>query len=405
MKTKSMLTVILAAAVASSSAFADETPAPFAWEEILTGGTFSLNLRLRYEYADQDGLDASHAFTARTRLGYATNPAFPVGAFLELEDIRALDSDAYNQAGTNNRPDKTVIADVETTDLNQAFLSLDHWDATARLGRQRITLDDHRFIGNVGWRQNEQTFDAALLAYKPAPYTALTLGYIDRVNRVFGREHPQGRWDSESYIANFRHPLPGGGVGAVYAYLLRLDDAPALSGDTFGIYLRPIVDIRDQPFRFHFEFARQVDNRANPAGADFALTYFRSEAQTDFDRFTFAAGYELLGSDGDFAVQTPLATLHAFNGWADQFLTTPANGLRDIYGHVTARLPHAFTTRAGYHSFTSHRESITYGHEWNAQVTRPLGKNTTALAKAALFDGKEGRPDVTKFWLQTEIAF
>jgi hypothetical protein len=28
---------------------------------------------------------------------------------------------------------------------------------------------------------------------------------------------------------------------------------------------------------------------------------------------------------------TPLATLHKFQGWADKFLTTPVNGLADLY--------------------------------------------------------------------------
>jgi hypothetical protein len=32
---------------------------------------------------------------------------------------------------------------------------------TVTLGRQRVNLDDQRFIGAAAWRQHEQTFDAA----------------------------------------------------------------------------------------------------------------------------------------------------------------------------------------------------------------------------------------------------
>ncbi len=52
---------------------------------------------------------------------------------------------------------------------------------------------------------------------------------------------------------------------------------------------------------------------------------------------TLGVGYELLGSDdGVAAFQTPLATLHKFNGFADQFLVTPAGGLQDIYFYAKA---------------------------------------------------------------------
>ena len=43
-------------------------------------------------------------------------------------------------------------------------------------------------------------------------------------------------------------------------------------------------------------------------------------------------GYEVLGADDGAALtsfQTPLATLHKFQGWADKFLTTPPNGIRE----------------------------------------------------------------------------
>ena len=73
---------------------------------------------------------------------------------------------------------------------------------TATFGRQRIILDDHRFVGNVGWRQNEQTFDSLRVVNKSLANTTFDLAYVTQVNRVFGKESPQGRYDGDSVLAN-----------------------------------------------------------------------------------------------------------------------------------------------------------------------------------------------------------
>ena len=43
------------------------------------------------------------------------------------------------------------------------------------------------------------------------------------------------------------------------------------------------------------------------------------------------AGYEVLGADNGVGFATPLATGHKFQGWADKFLTTPGDGIEDVY--------------------------------------------------------------------------
>ncbi|MEI8045213.1 MAG: hypothetical protein WCL11_27625, partial [Verrucomicrobiota bacterium] len=53
-------------------------------------------------------------------------------------------------------------------------------------------------------------------------------------------------------------------------------------------------------------------------------------------------GYEVLEGNGTIGFATPLATLHAFNGWADMFLSTPANGLKDFYLKAGYSLPADF---------------------------------------------------------------
>ena len=43
-----------------------------------------------------------------------------------------------------------------------------------------------RFVGGVGWRQNEQTYDGFRATYKGVPGLVLDYAYVDNVNRVFG---------------------------------------------------------------------------------------------------------------------------------------------------------------------------------------------------------------------------
>jgi hypothetical protein len=77
----------------------------------------------------------------------------------------------------------------------------------------------------------------------------------------------------------------------------------------------------------------------------------------------FGAGYEVLGADKGIALtsfQTPLATGFKFQGWADKFLTTPPNGVRDLYGSLGYGLKalgpaKSLSVQAIYHRFDSDR--------------------------------------------------
>ena len=45
----------------------------------------------------------------------------------------------------------------------------------------------------------------------------------------------------------------------------------------------------------------------------------------------------MASDDGMYGFSTPLATLHKFNGWSDQFLTTPKEGLVDLYASISGK--------------------------------------------------------------------
>lgn len=124
--------------------------------KMLTEGKVSADFRLRYENVDQDNaLKNADALTLRSRLGYTTGDFLGFSAMLEFEDSREVGVDNYDD-GLGSNPKYSAVTDPETTELDQGFVQYHNWGGTARLGRQVITLDNQRFVGDVGWRQDRR---------------------------------------------------------------------------------------------------------------------------------------------------------------------------------------------------------------------------------------------------------
>ncbi len=377
--------------------------------DAIARGKPHLNTRARYEWADQNNLRVSHAFTFRTRLGYETAPLYGFKGMLEFEDVRIIgNDDNFNQAGLSGAG-KTPVLDVEDTEINQAWISYENWDSVAKVGRQRILLDNHRFIGNVGWRQNEQTFDALSLQNKSIKDTTLFYSYIHNVNRVLSDEHPMGNFHSDSHLIHGSYTgCPYGAISA-YSYALAFENSAPNSSATFGLNFSGSQTIDKETatkLNYRAEYAFQTDYRNQPI--DYEAHYYNLELGGDYQRFSAGAGYEVLGSDNGKGFATPLATLHAFNGWADVFApATPAAGLRDIYAWAGVMLPYKTPFRVIYHKFCSDRGSLDFGSEWDAVASHKFGKHWTALAKYAYYDGEDAPFAFTlhRFWMQVEFAF
>lgn len=370
----------------------------------LVGGKTSANIRLRYEDVNQDNaLKDAAAATVRARLGYQTGEFYGFGAFLEAEHLTALGGEAYNST-INGKSAYSVVADPEFTEINQSYLSYSGiTDTVIKYGRQRLTLDNYRFIGNVGWRQNEQTYDGFTVVNRSLTQTTVTAGYIYNVNRVFSDDSPVGDFSMSSPIFNVKYDGWRAGTLVGYAYLLDFDNLPANSTRTFGLRFSggtPFVG--DLKALYTLEYASQSDYSDNPD--DFNLDYYLVEGGLNTGRFTAKLGYELLSSNGSNVFQTPLATLHAMNGWADQFLTTPADGLQDAY--ISASTNVAGIKFSGiYHDFRADTGNSRYGTEWDLVATKAIGEHYSIGAKFAAYRAKDFSVDTDKFWLWTEAKF
>ncbi len=378
-------------------------------ETLLTDGKVKLDVRYRFEFVNDDLTPQNaNASTVRTRLGFLTGNLRGLQGYVEMENTSAIFANSYNVPGASphgpNKPGRAIVADPEFTELNQVWAQYTGPKNTVlRGGRQRVKLDNDRFIGNVGWRQNEQTYDAITLNTDVLPQTHIFYGYFFRANTILGTNR-----DMNSHIINVRYSgLPYSQLVA-YAYLLDFDPGMGTDSRTFGVRFSGAAPVgEDFKVIYWAEYANQGDYQDS---ADFSADYLRLELGGSYRGVTIKGGYELLGSDGGTAAfQTPLATLHAQNGWADRFLATPAAGLEDFYAVVStkiSRVKMAFI----YHDFSADKGGGGYGQEIDVVATTKIHKRVTFGLKFAAYNADNAgagpvNNDVQKFWTWLGLKF
>jgi hypothetical protein len=378
---------------------------------------FYADVRYRFEHVDQDAFtkDAT-AHTLRTKVGYKTPEIYSFQGLIEIDHVGEIGDENYNNT-VNGKGTFPVIADPEGTEINQLWLSFSGIpDTTFKVGRQLVNLDNQRFFGSVGWRQNDQSVDSVVVSNSSISNLSLLYGFIGNVNRINGDDHPAGDLDTETHIAHVSFTpyewlnLTG------YGYWWDVDLIPGISSKTFGGRLTGKVPLAaNLKFHYEAELAEQTEHGNNPTNFD--ATYYHVAPGLTWMGLTLLAGYEVLEGDGTTAFQTPLATLHKFNGWADVFLTTPASGLEDLYGKVSYKFNnfHSWidgTTITGfYHDFEAENSSMDYGEEWDAQIKIPVtidsqwAKSAAIVLKYADYEADGFGTDTQKYWAMFQVKF
>jgi hypothetical protein len=374
---------------------------------VLRNGEFHFIPRYRYEYNDEDGTaNLGKSSTLRTRLSYRTPAARGWTAFLEIDDVRSIGPDLYNST-RNGRIDRPVIPDPEGTEVNQGLLSYAGEIYAFTLGRQRLALDDQRFIGPSSWRQNEQTLDAVTgrVRYSRAEFL---YSYVDNVNRTVGpdRGSPPGDLRSNSHLLNARFVLGPLGSLATFAYLLEFDNSPELSTNTYGAMWNASFELpRGFSAVYSLAFAHQEDSTNNLN--NFTAQFGQLQLGLRYRAWTATVGRDVLTGDADqlnASFQTPLGTLHGRQGFADKFTTTPAQGLIDNYisfGGTWRNLSLLLTA----HRFEAEVNNQDYGRELDVQVTYRVATRYDLLLKLADYSSDGFATDTGKMWLQLAASF
>ncbi|MFZ4763219.1 MAG: alginate export family protein [Alphaproteobacteria bacterium] len=379
----------------------------------LLHGTPWINARYRYEYVDQAGLTKNaNASTLRTKIGYKTGlwQGFQLG--VEGENIVSVGLDRYNST-TNGKKKFPIVSDPEDTGLNQLYLSYQGLPKTnITVGRQLINLDNQRFVGAVDWRQNDQTFDAATISSQYIEGANFYYAYVSKVNRITGPNATNGTYDSNSHLINASYEFDPAFKATIYDYMLDFDDAHSLSSVTYGArFTGKYAASSDINLLYAAEAANQKDYGHN--SSSFSSNYYLLEPAIAWNGFTVKLGYEVLEGDGiaSHAFQTPIATLHAFNGWADKFLTTPANGLEDRYVSLAYKVPFGDEWLKGtdivvaYHDFQANHTNTNYGTEWNASVQQTFNDHYTVGIKFDDYNADKLFTDTQKIILTLQVKY
>lgn len=377
--------------------------------EALTNGKFSLNARMRYENVNHDdAAETANAVTLRLRYGYATEEYKGFKAFIEGDFTRHLEPDNFNST-VNGKTTYPVVADPDSTRLNRVTVTYSGIEnTTVKVGRQRIKLDNDRFVGNVGFRQNEQTYDAVRVTNTSLAGVKLDYTYLWQVNRIFGSKSAGGKWDADSHLFNASYNIEGVGKLTAYGYLLDLENA-GLSNRTFGARFKGARKVSEGvTVTYGAEYASQTEYGDNLA--DFSLNYFLIEGGAKFQGFTTRLTYEQLEGNGTRGFVTPLATLHAFQGFTDNFLATPGSGITELtaYADYTFKKVGSIgniKVAAWYRDFDAEVGNEDLGEEFDFLVAMKPWKGVSLSLKYARFWGADLRPDVSKLWLTIGFSF
>ena len=392
--------------------------------------TFSNNIRIRAASIDDSVNERATALTARLFLSMQTNPVNNWNVVLGIEHVNDLGQQRYNDGGTNRQFKYATEVDPQGTELDEAYLQYNTGRLNFKLGRQYLNLGKFppRYVGHVGWRQNFQTIDSVKLEANLTEKFMLQATVLEKAHRVVGSNHPS-RFTREYDLDGFvlRGILNLGEYGELEGYVYHLDfvNHPGFSTQTTGFKYEVTECNPERPFRLKaycaLEFATQSSIGLNPNDEDYwygysELSIYLSSFNSNFK--TARAGFAVNRLNGDGlhgAFRTPLATLHAYAGWADKFLIqTPATGLIDGQIKVSGELS-GWKVNSAYHVFKSNFDfgpgvgELIYGREFDVSASRTFGKYSW-LIKLAHYVGDDDVAgsslglDSTKFWTSVQFS-
>jgi hypothetical protein len=251
-----------------------------------------------------------------------------------------------------------------------------------------------------------QVFNGVTVENSSLRNTRIFAGYLGRLKTVDTRQH-----DTDTLLLNARYALSASESLVGYGYFQDQWDAfsrTAFSGAAATDTSNRILGLRADgahplgevwKLLYSAEYATQQDYAGGDPRID--AHYARLGIGGAWKAYSLRIDHEILSSnDGQYAFQTPLGTNHLFQGWADQFLSTPRQGIRDTSLSGAAMLGKA-QFLAEYHMIESDFGGLDFGDELDFGVSYPLMRKL--LGKIEFADYRAGDagspPDTRKLWL------
>jgi hypothetical protein len=427
-----VLSPLLVMWLTSSAAEEALTLAPETLFDAMKQGKPMTSFRLRYENIHQDGyqsaapdakkLETGEAFTLRSLIGWQTAPFKNFSFAAQLTDVHAFNNDFNDRRDNVPEPGKSIypnVVDPGYTDINQVYVD---WtgmqDTRLRLGRQQLNLDNVRFIGDIGFRQNMQVFDGISVLNKSVTDIEIFAAHFSKVRQITSKLRdgnidivnakykisPAESLIGYGYFVDVENLGQNGGNPAAIAAVAQggngLGDSQDIvktattdaSSKTFGLRLEGVRTIAPNwKLLYTAEYAKQNDYRGGNPLID--AHYFKLGGGAAYGVWSARLDHEKLSSNGGkYAFQTPLGTNHLFQGWADVFLTTPRQGMEDTFISLAGSIAKA-RLLAEYHVFKSDEkyQSLNgkfgdkYGTELDLSVSYSFSKELLGKAEYARF--------------------
>ena len=347
-----------------ASVWAEESQPDLSVGEAITQGHLFLNLRPRYEHVEQDGKPKNaDAYTLRTLLGWRTGQWHGLGVYVEGINVGHLGEEHYSDDPARVSP-YPLVADPDSTDVNQLYA-----DYTASR-RQRCVRDVNpsssttcatSVTSNSGKSCKCSTrLPSKTRACRIRAVCGLSDAAKDGVRHAarYQRADLQCALYVEAQQCPRRFRLLARSSEHRSSHRLRDN-----SNKIVGLRADGKYPIREPwSLLYTAEYAKQDHYSGGDPRID--ADYYHLALGVQWKDFFVRLEQERLASnDGVYGFQTPLGTNHLFQGWADLFLTTPRQGIRDSYVSAGAKLYKA-TLYGEYHRFRSDFGDFDFGKNW-----------------------------------------
>jgi len=364
------------------------------------------HLRARGELVDTDASEsAGRAGTTQLRVGVKANNVLDVEGLSATFEANHVDAwiDEYND-GSGNKDGYATILDPELTTLTQGFLQYDRDYYSVKLGDQLIMLDDHRFFGNVGWRQTPQSFSALTTEIRPNDKTTIFLGFGNKRYTILGEEQ-----DYRNGLGLININYKPNDKTSVSPFVYMIQD----THDTYGITAKGWLPIDEHSkVGALVTYATQGEASLGDNPTDIDADFLRVKAYYKKKGLKLFVETTQYGADttNDTSFTTPFATLHKFDGWADQFVGIASSGAED--GLNSTKIGTSYKTKhlgklyLAYLLYESNEGGNDYGNEINISHGYHLTKHTHILSKVALYNASDDYgSDTSKYIVQLTQNF
>jgi hypothetical protein len=263
-----------------------------------------------------------------------------------------------------------VIKDPQFAMLSEASLDYSIGKTALHVGRSQINLDNQRFIGTVGWRQNERSYDTVYVTNNDLENLNVLAAYVYGFQGVGADDTT----DTSSVLLNAKYKVMDELSVTLYDYMLAIGKQ-GVDSDTYGVALTGNIDAGVKlDYRAEYAIQRDPSIEYKTPNLTADAQYYNLDLGANLSGFLAGINYEVLsgtnGSDGKTAFNPTLGTNHKFNGWADVFYVAgvPSCGLKDAnvrLGYTAAGLGKLI---AFYHDFKADTTTGTNSDDLGSEI-------------------------------------